>query len=420
MTSVIEPSQVIATPQIKALLDNINWSFSTPFSVGRSGIRLFDCRKYHWYPATFIPEIPYTLIEMLSTPDAVVYDPFAGIGTTVFQSLLLGRQPYATEVGGIAVQFIRSMWQLLCPATNIAEVEPAFTRLISGYDAINDYRETNPSVAKRMAKLEPWFAKSTLNQLAYLAAYENEWGANLQAALPIALSATLKAVCSQDRGWGCIADNVLPKPQQRTKERDAFGRCSLILHTLVSDLAAIRSTLPDSTTTFLSSIDVTSRIAQEDVRRSTLVPDHAVDLLITSPPYPNMTDYALSQRLSYYWFDLDPVADLSNEIGARRKRFSQDAITQYTREMREAFEAMRHKVKYGGYACFVLPAFTSNDEKSAERRKSVQEPLASLLGHGFTLEHEVTRLLPTRRRHHNQKWTSLEQENVFVYRKVDK
>ena len=64
------------------LLSNIDWSFDTSlYSRARSPF-LFDCRKYHWYPATFVPEIPYSLIEVLSVPGQVVFDPFGGIGTT--------------------------------------------------------------------------------------------------------------------------------------------------------------------------------------------------------------------------------------------------------------------------------------------------------------------------------------------------
>src|SRR5713101_4646865 len=123
----------------RPILDNINWTFSTPFSVGRSGMHLFDCRRHHWYPATFIPEIPYTLIEVLSKPGAVVYDPFAGIGTTVFQSLLLGREPYATELGCVAVDFIESMWTLFQGDSDLSKIVSDVERVVSLYNETVDY-----------------------------------------------------------------------------------------------------------------------------------------------------------------------------------------------------------------------------------------------------------------------------------------
>ena len=55
------------------------------------------------------------------------------------------------------------------------------------------------------------------------------------------------------------------------------------------------------------------------------VPDNSVDLVITSPPYPNMTDYVTSQRLSYYFLglglaDKSRLKDLDLEIGPRIRR----------------------------------------------------------------------------------------------------
>ena len=57
------------------LLSNIDWSFDTPLYSRTRNRFLFDCRKHHWYPATFVPEIPYSLIEVLSKPGQVVYEP---------------------------------------------------------------------------------------------------------------------------------------------------------------------------------------------------------------------------------------------------------------------------------------------------------------------------------------------------------
>ena len=45
----------------KAVLENINWSFYPQVSVPKNTIYPFNCRKHHWFPATFIPEIPFTL-----------------------------------------------------------------------------------------------------------------------------------------------------------------------------------------------------------------------------------------------------------------------------------------------------------------------------------------------------------------------
>ena len=45
------------------------------------------------YRACFKPQLPRFFIERLTAPGDVVYDPFAGRGTTLIESALLGRVP---------------------------------------------------------------------------------------------------------------------------------------------------------------------------------------------------------------------------------------------------------------------------------------------------------------------------------------
>lgn len=403
----------------KAILARINWSFSTPFSVGRSGESLFDCRKYHWFPATFIPEIPYTLIDVLTHPGAVVFDPFAGIGTTIFQALFLDRKPYGTEINLVATEIMRSIWVLLNPETDISGATNELSDIKRSYDHNTDYSQELKNSTINVDQLSTWFSPSTFNQVLFLMLREitcHQPG--LKAAMRISLSATLKAASAQDRGWGCIADNVLPKPTQLKKEKNALAYFPRSFSTLIRDISRAREALSHDTQEFLSSSNPDEYIFQADVRQSIKIPDQSVDLIITSPPYPNMTDYSMSQRLSYYWLGTDPNEDLALEIGARRKRFKATAIEDYQSDMEVAINTISKKVKKGGYLCFVMPVFTNDKRNNLERKRVVQECLAFFLNNDLVREVELDRTLPTRRRHHNQKWTSLEKECIYLYRKV--
>jgi hypothetical protein len=404
----------------KFILANINWNFSTPFSIGRSGARLFDCRKHHWFPATFISEIPYTLIEVLTTPGAVVFDPFAGIGTTVFQSLLLGRKPYATEICRVAVEFMRALWVLFDPRTDLSGFAEDIGRIKDGFEQNKDYAKMLKKAPIQVERLRPWFQENTFNQIMYLAVCEQKCRrVGLKAAMRISFSAVLKSVCAQDEGWGCIADNMLPKPRQLIKkERSALERFIRNLNTLMRDILKIRDDLPPITLKFLSSADPTSRIAHIDVTQCTDVPDESVDLIVTSPPYPNMTDYSTSQRLSYYWLGADPMDDLRAEIGARRRRFGLSSVQAYRDAMEKAIKVLCTKLRPSGYACFVMPIFETKNQNNTMRKQVVQECLSFLLDNGLVLEQDLNRILPRRRRHHNQQWTSLERECIYIYRKV--
>ena len=130
-----------------------------------------------------------------------------------------------------------------------------------------------------------------------------------------------------------------------------------------------------------------------------------------------MTDYATSQRLSYYLLGVKPDGDFGSEIGARRRRKRSDALDAYREDMRAALALVVEQMRTGAYACFVMPTFTVDRMDNQSRRRVVEECLAILIEKGLTQVHQLERVLPVRRRHHNQRWTTLERETIHVYRK---
>jgi hypothetical protein len=59
------------------------------------------------YRACFKPQLPRFFIERLSAPRDVVYDPFMGRGTTLLESALLGRVPYGCDINPLSAVLAR-------------------------------------------------------------------------------------------------------------------------------------------------------------------------------------------------------------------------------------------------------------------------------------------------------------------------
>ena len=402
--------------QVKPILEGIDWDFSAPF--GRPGRTLFDSRKYHWYPATYIPEIPYTLIEVLTTPGAVVYDPFAGIGTTLFQAAALGRIPLGTEICRVSVNIVRSLWMLLGAAVDLPRLSLFVEQEVRGYRVREDYASKLSDTPVLVNSLRPWFTEQTFNEICFLIKLEQMVGNTvLGAALRVALSGTLKSSSAQDRGWGCVADNVKPTSEQLAKYRSAFDRFIRNIGILERDLAAVRASLGSEARKIFGAVVPEKAMVHESAINASVPSAESVDIVVTSPPYPQMTDYCLSQRLSYYWMGAEPSADLPLEIGARRKRFGGEALSDYGAEMKDIILRLYQKVKPGGIVCLVLPSFETGQENHVVRRRVVDETLAEMTSAGFSLVQNLTRMLPVRRRQHNQKWASLNKESISVYKK---
>jgi DNA modification methylase len=58
------------------------------------------------HPAPFPPEVPSRLIQLLSLPGDVVYDPFAGSGTTLLVARELGRHFIGTDIDPEYVKYV--------------------------------------------------------------------------------------------------------------------------------------------------------------------------------------------------------------------------------------------------------------------------------------------------------------------------
>jgi len=406
----------------KGVLKNINWNFYQTGGFAPHEVYPFNCRKHHWYPATFVSEIPFTLVEVLTLPDAVVYDPFGGIGTTYFQALLLNRKPLATEICRVAIEYMRALFVLFDPEINFDRIKSNIEKKLRDFNEHKDYTSDVPKHVL-IERLRHWYSERTLNQLCFLfnrvAASRD---ATIRATMRISISAILKTVSSQDRGWGCIADNMLPKRAQ-IRDKGVFGLFRRKMNGLLDDISGHLNCVMQGYKRIYREVSAQQTIFHEDVRECENIPDNSVDLVITSPPYPNMTDYVTSQRLSYYFWGFDlidknSVKDVGLEIGARSRRSRSDSIDRYFTDMKKANEAISAKIKQGGFACYVMPLFNTDNENNRSRRRIVQKVLASMDEYDLIQEDEYERILPAKRRSHNFKWATLEREKIYLFKKV--
>jgi len=406
---------------INETLENVNWDFYQKSFFTDYEVRPFNSRKHHWYPATFVPEIPFTLIEVLTEPKATIFDPFSGIGTTFFQALLLNRKPVSTEICRVAIEYMRSLFTLFNPQLDFQKLREQTFDHLKDFNAHKDYISEVP---KRILieKLKPWYTQKTLNELSFLFIKESNCRKKgIKSLFRISISAILKTVSSQNRGWGCIADNVKPKDSQKEK-KEVFHYFKSHAKSLLTDIFEhLKYVSPEYKENY-KILKKKHRIFYEDVRKCSEIKDNSVDLVVTSPPYPNMTDYVTSQRLSYYFYGIDfskkeGKENRSAEIGARSKRARKDSIENYLEDMKEANKTIAQKIKKGGYACYVMPVFNTDNENNRLRKRIVDKLLSSMKDYSLFKQAEYIRILPQKRRSHNVKWTTLEKEKIHLFKK---
>lgn len=405
----------------KIALKNINWNFYEKSAFSPNELRPFNPRAYHWYPATFIPEIPFTLIEALTPPRATVWDPFSGIGTTFFQALSLSRYSRATEICTVAVEYMKSLFTLFDPTLNLLKVRLGTEKALEDFASSKDYSK-DVSTEILVNRLEPWFSSKTLNQLCFLFIKEKKSEKEEKAIYRICISALLKTASSQDRGWGCVADNVLPK-EEAIIDKNVLKMFKYSARRLTDDISQHRRTLSPDYKVIYREMSENPPIFHEDLRVCNSISDNSIDLIVTSPPYPNMTDYVTSQRLSYYYLGFDLfLKGISNdgvlEIGARSRRNRKNSVEAYYEDMKKVNKVISKKLRSDGYACYILPAFNLDNDNNKLRRQAVQKVIASMTDCDLIKEEEYERILPQKRRSHNRLWATLEREKIYLFRKV--
>ena len=224
------------SPAIRRELLAVDWNFPQMFDGA--------FRTQHWYPGTFPTEMPATLIQALTSRDELVFDPYAGIGTTATEALRLGRRAWTVEINRTAAlaTYVSGAFVLLKRAEPrmvdvlLSALELLIGRLEGGQlfgpttnDAVSDdinellgrivyptpksfWKEIQYAKSPNGEALERWFHRKTLGDLLRFSdILEAETSGILKMFGKMCISACLRPLSSQTRSWGHISDNVFPK-----------------------------------------------------------------------------------------------------------------------------------------------------------------------------------------------------------------
>jgi hypothetical protein len=335
---------------VKPILNNINWSFHPKPPILKNVIQPFNARKYHWYPATYIPEIPYSLIEIFTNQGAKIFDPFMGIGTTFFQSLILKRMCYANDVSKLSHLYVKTLYELFNPSIDLLSINQNIQNEVKNFDTRNCNIDIILQRNSYFGELQKWYSSENFKAICYLTQLKDlhEEGL-LKSIYGIIISSLLNSVSNQNRGMSCIADNMLPKPYQVRRGIDVCKIFISNLNRLLTDVYGTRKLLSGyDFGQFYDSIRNERLFYNEDISKICSLEKESIDIVISSPPYPNMIDYTTSQRLGYYFFGYDLNEERKSEIGARYRRSVRNTLSDYFNKMNAANENIVGTIKKNG------------------------------------------------------------------------
>jgi hypothetical protein len=346
-------------------LKAIDWTLPDAWTI-------HSVHDFHWFRAKFIPQIPAILINHFTHVGDVVLDPFCGCGTTLVESLRFGRQSIGVDIVPLACLIARVKTHLIEPGF-LEEKADEFVRTLQknftlAFDEGLIYNESKGELNKRISESIPnfpnkekWFHPRTLKELGLIwTNIEAEKKEDIRDFCTVCFSSILKRCSSQVEHWGYVADNMLP---QELLYRNAFF---YFRKKLLQMIRGMKDLYQDCKKLGLSKEDLNklTSIYNIDARKLHPIDSSSVNLIVTSPPYPNVTDQTKMHRLSFYWLKYDMKDCQQKEIGARWKRARKNALQDYFKEMTECISEMHRVMKKYGHLCIVLGKPTGDYARS--------------------------------------------------------
>lgn len=309
--------------EVQARISSIDWSFA-----GRQ--RAPAIEAIHPYPAKFIGDIPRALLGALPLPpETLVFDPFAGSGTTMLEAQRRGLASVGVDLNPIACLIAR----VKTAKTPAGLLEKALQISVAARKNRAPLRWTIPNV-------DHWFKSDVQSAIAALLQEINGICKGVtHDALRLALSAILVRVSNQDSDTRYAAvEKVISKQDVFEQFEGAIEKLNKSL--LARDWEQSPVTVIEANTLTLSPGDLLGRVG----------------LVITSPPYPNAYEYWLYHKYRMWWLGFDPLAVKQQEIGARAHFFKREHHTadNFWAQMRGSFKLIDRVLVKHGYACFVI------------------------------------------------------------------
>ncbi|MDB6109723.1 MAG: methylase domain protein [Pedosphaera sp.] len=287
------------------------------------------------YRACFKPQLPCFFIERLTQPGDVVYDPFMGRGTTPVEAALLGRVPYGSDINPLSAVLTRPRLQpptLDQVAARLAEINFNFAPecpedLLTFYhpDTLKEISALKHYLLDRRSRkaLDPvddWICMLALNRLTghspgFFSVYT----------LPPNQAVSIK---SQQK---INADRKQIPPRRKVtalilkKSRKLLGDCD----------SALRATL--------ATVAPRSLLLTRPASGTPEIPDASVSLVVTSPPFLDVVDYAGDNWLRCWFLGINPK---TIQITVPKK------LEAWQVTMTEVFHELHRVLKPGGHVAF--------------------------------------------------------------------
>lgn len=250
--------------------------------------------RWFRYSAGFSAEWVENVILDYKKNNLVVLDPFSGSGTTVLAAEHIGVKSYGFESHPFISKIAKA--KLLWNKVSTKEFLYRSKYLVKEANNAKFNIKKNPILLKKCYSEEALLKLSSLKEI-FLKTNNDE---PIDKLIWLSITSILRS-CSHvgTAQWQYILPN-----KTKSKVLDPFDAFIAKSDQIANDIIFAQSN-------YLSN----SSVIHHDSRNKFNLPNNSVDLVITSPPYPNNYDYADAARLEMtFWGDINSWSDLNSFV----------------------------------------------------------------------------------------------------------
>ncbi len=312
------------------------------------------------YRACFKPQLPRFFIERLTQPGDVVYDPFMGRGTTPLEAALLGRVPFGNDINPLSLTFTRPRLHppLLdelaarLKEINLADCDDFPEDLLAFY---------HPDTLRELCALKKYFlarrtvcaAGAPVSDPARCQTQPKHAGSETGAPVdPIddwLCMVALNRLTGHSPGFFSVytmPPNQAVSVRAQRKINEKRKQTPLRRQVAQIILKKSRQLLGDVTPVIrltLAKVTEHALLLNSPADKTQALPDDSISLVVTSPPFLNVVQYADDNWLRCWFLGLDPK---SVQLTVPKK------LEAWAAAMASVFRELHRVLKPGGHVAF--------------------------------------------------------------------
>ena len=282
------------------------------------------------YRACYKPQLPKFFIDLFTKSGDIVYDPFAGRGTTLIEAAILNRNIISNDINPLS----RILTEPRLNIPTIQQIEERLNQI--------QFKDSNADI-----NLSMFYHKDTESEIVCL---RNELDSSNF------IDNWIKMVCTTrltGHSAGFFSGYTLPPNQATTQKGQILINQKLGIsppykntkEIILKKSKALQRNLSPSLIQQLFEVGKNAIFSSKDSKNTFHIPNESVRLTVTSPPFLNIVRYASDNWLRC-WFNSIDSRQVEKEIVSCR------TVSQWSKMMSFVFDELYRVTLPGGWIAF--------------------------------------------------------------------